>query len=421
MKDPRTAKSGTTQRVIADLCESGLTKRETYSQLRNEVLAGRLVFRANVSGRRVPKSESDQLDDLRHNIGRIYNYLGRSKGSKFEDEEIPQDEERNESENEEQEEQSEEEQEEEQDEEEDEEQNEIPQAKGKSSLKSEWETFKRRLHEIRKFCIDRERLSEHVDDISMRPMREAARLIAAGIPADILLLAMAMHWSPDTRRDAGIDNFDFNGVGKYQCHPGMLAVSQRVMKERGISTEGKHALFGYLLLLVENGVPVMLIGPPGTGKSYIGNQLAHYLKYAYGETSMSAGASRSDLLGRHTINRDKPFIPALHTEQFSNGGIHLFDEIDRADPSVMIVLHNALASDVLYNSISGETHSKSETYAPIAAGNTFGLGANRQTTTAERMDSATIDRFRMGRIFLPIDEVMEEHVCDAIFAAALKS
>lgn len=415
MKDPRTAKSGTTQRIIADLCEQGLTKRETYSALRTEVLAGRLVFRANVDGRRVPKSESEQLDDLRHNIGRIYNYLGRSKGSRFEDEEIPKDETKSEDS------ESEDETEDETEDEDEQQDEEKPQAKGKRSLKEEWTYFKRRLHEVRKFCIDRERLSEHVDDISMRPMREAAKLIAAGIPADILLMAMAMHWSPDTRRDAGIDDFDFNGVGKYQCHPGMLEVSRRVMKERGISSEGKHALFGYLLLLVENGVPVMLIGPPGTGKSYIGGQLADYLKYDYGETSMSAGASRSDLLGRHTINRDKPFIPALHTEQFSNGGIHLFDEIDRADPSVMIVLHNALASERLYNSISGETHVKSVTYAPIAAGNTFGLGANRQTTTAERMDSATIDRFRMGRIFLPIDEDMEEHVCDAIFADALHS
>ncbi|HEU4772541.1 MAG TPA: AAA family ATPase, partial [Candidatus Udaeobacter sp.] len=207
--------------------------------------------------------------------------------------------------------------------------------------------------------------------------------------------------------------------GAFKSHPGMLEVSKRVMREREISSEGKHELFGYLLLIVENGVPFFLIGPAGTGKSYIAKQVADYLGIDYGETSMAAGSSRSDLLGRHTINREKPFIPSEHSQQYSGGGLHLFDEIDRANPSTMVPLHNALASDELYNSINGERYAKSDHYAPGAAGNTFGLGANRQYTSAERLDAATLDRFRMGRIYLPIDETMEERLSDERFNEAL--
>jgi hypothetical protein len=398
---------------------AGKTKREVYSLLAPLVYDGRMVFSENVNGRRVPKPMEAQIQELKNSIGRIYSYLGRSKGSRFEDEEISS-EDMESSEDQSSDESSEEEISDEDEEDEDEQEKRKPEAKGKKTLRDEWKKFVSEVHRIRRFCIDRERLSgEHVDWISMRPMQAASRLIAAGIPANVLLLSMTMHWSPDTRQDAGIDSFDFATDGAFTVHPGMLEVSERVMREREIPQDGKHVLFGYLLLLVENRVPFFLIGPAGTGKSHIAKQVADYLGIDYGETSMAAGSSRSDLLGRHTINQEKPFIPAEHTQQFSAGGLHLFDEIDRADPSTMVPLHNALASDEMYNSINGERYAKSDHYSPGAAGNTFGLGANRQYTSAERLDAATLDRFRMGRIYLPIDEKMEEETFTAEFQANL--
>ena len=429
MKDPRTSRPGTKRRIIADACNSGETKRELYARLRDDVLAGRMVFSANVNGRRVPKGTGDQLEDLKHEIGRVYAYLGRSKGSRFEDEEIPREDDsrsREESKREDDsteteipEDEEEDEDQEDEDDSQESEEDSRPRAKGKRNLREEWSYFKSRLREIRKFCIDRERMSEHVDHISMRPMFAAGKLIAAGIPADVLLLSMAMHWSPNTRGDAGIDTFDFNAEGAYTPHPGMVEVSRRVMREREIDPTGKHALFGYVLLLIENRVPVMLIGPAGTGKSHITEQVADYLGMKYGETPMSSGVSRSDLLGRHTINAERPFVPAEFPERYENGGVFSFEEIDRGDPSAMIVLHNALARNSLFNSINGEIHEKSEDFAAVSTANTFGLGANRQASTAERMDSATIDRFRMGRVFMPIDETLEENVGDDIFNASL--
>ena len=385
-------RKGTKRNLIAELAKQGNSKRACYDALRPlvESQTKPMIFSANVGGSRTPKPIGEQLIELKNEIGRVYALLGKAKDSRFESEEIPHDEQEIPQENEE-------------DEEQEEESNEDPTTK-------ELNYFLRRIREIRNFCRDRATSGEPIDNISMRPAQAAAKLIPAGIPADTLLLAMTMHWAPDTRRDAGIDSFDFNTRGQVESHPAFLKVSREVMRSRKISGEGKHELFGYLLLLVENGINTMLIGPAGTGKSHIAEQVAAHMNLPYGETGMSAGASRGDLLGRHTISKDKPWITSEYTAIYSGGGVFNFEEIDRADPGVLVALNNSLAGRTLFNSIDGERYPRHETFTPVSTANTFGLGANRNYTSAERLDAATIDRFRMGRMFIPLDEAVEEDI-----------
>jgi hypothetical protein len=384
-------RKGTKRNLIAELAERGSTKREAYAALRSlvESQTKPMVFSANVGGSRTPKPIGEQLVELKNEIGRVYALLGRAKDSRFESEEIPSDEIQNE---------------------EIEAQEEQEEESTETATEKELNYFLRRIREIRAFCRDRATSGDPIDNISMRPAQAAAKLIPAGIPADTLILAMTMHWSPDTRRDAGIDSFDFNSRGQSESCPAFLKVSREVMRSRKISGEGKHELFGYLLLLIENGINTMLIGPAGTGKSHIAEQVAAHMNLPYGETGMSAGASRGDLLGRHTISQEKPWITSEYTAIYSGGGIFNFEEIDRADPGVLVALNNSLAGNTLYNSIDGERYPRHETFTPISTANTFGLGANRNYTSAERLDAATIDRFRMGRLFIPLDEAVEEDI-----------
>jgi MoxR-like ATPase len=161
----------------------------------------------------------------------------------------------------------------------------------------------------------------------MRPAQAASRLIPAGIPADALLSAMTMHWPKDARQDAGISDFDF------------VALSQEIMRERDLigKTDSKghpfHKLFGYALVLAENRQPIMLVGPHGTGKSHIAHQISDFLGLDYGETPMTSGATRGDLLGRFTASPDRPFIAARFDEIYGKGGVFNFEEIDASDPS----------------------------------------------------------------------------------------
>lgn len=377
--------------MIRELAERNLTKRQAFAELRPLVESGirPMIFSANVGGRRVAKPMAEQLVELKNEIGRVYAILGRSVSSDFDSDEIETSDIEEEIS--------------EEEESEEEEESAKPRAKGKATIQDSLREFLRRVREVRSFCEERARQSEPIDSISMRPSQAAAKLIPEGVPVDALLDAMTMHWSKDARRDAGIRDFNFK------------ALSASIMRQRSIEKitrssgveETPHALFGYALVLAESRQPIMLVGPAGTGKSHLAAQLADYLGMKYAETPMSPGATRGDLLGRHTIGG---FITAEFVECYGGGGVFNFEEIDASDASMLIVLNNALASSQLYNSSSGEMIEKHPDFIPVSTANTYGLGANREYTARERLDAATIDRWRMGRIFIPLDESVEESI-----------
>jgi hypothetical protein len=389
-KNAASWRAGSKRRTIAELCEKGYTKRTAFEMLRPLVQGGEMIFAANVGGRRVAKSQAEQLIELKNEIGRVYKILGRSKSSEFEAPEEPVTEEETATEEEPEAEEPEEIEEETTD------TKETPVAKGKERIKNELAKFLREVRRIRTLCETRAATGAPLDWISMRPVQAASKLIPAGIPADALLHAMAMHWKPEIRREAGINDFNFG------------ALSAEIMRERGIDPTGKHFLFGYILVLAENRQPIMLVGPAGTGKSHVLRQLADYLELPYGETPMTNGATRGDLQGRMTANPDKPFILSEFGERYSQGGLFNFEEIDAADAGMLIVLNNALASDQFFNSSNGERYDRSENFIAASTANTFGIGANRDYTGREKLDAATIDRWRMGRVFIPLDETIEE-------------
>jgi hypothetical protein len=389
-------RAGTKRRLIGELAEKKYTKRQAFNELRPLVESEDMVFAANVGGRRRPKPIAEQLVDLKNEIGRVYKILGRSATAAFEAEEIEEEE----TETEEEEETAEEIDADDSDDSEEEETEEEtrPVASGKEKLKKELAYFLSEVRRIRTLCESRAASGAGLDWISMRPVQAAANLIPAGIPANALLHAMALHWKPEIRRESGIADFDY------------AKLSRSIMESEGIDPTGKHELFGYILRLAENRQAVMLIGPAGTGKSHIVRQISEYLELPYGETPMTAGATRGDLLGRMTANPEKPFILSQFAEMYGNGGVFNFEEIDAADPGMLIVLNNALASNTLFNSSNGERYDRSDDFVAFATANTFGIGANRDYTGRERLDAATIDRWRMGRVYIGMDETIEEEM-----------
>jgi hypothetical protein len=415
-KVSRDWRAGSKRRLIAELCEAGRTKREAYTSLRPmvESQSEPMIFRANVSGRRIPKPVSEQLIELKNEIGRVYAEMGRATSARWDSDEITSDDvtsDDSDTDTDPDDSSSDEiEEEEEEISEEEEEEDTRPRSTGKDRVKSELAYFLSEVRRIRAFCEARvtSGSADGIDTISMRPAQAAARLIPAGIPAKALLHAMLLHWKPEIRRnDAGVEDFDFIGL------------SAEIMRTRGIEASytdadgnprKRHELFGYVLTLAEERQPIMLIGPAGTGKSHLARQTADYLEIPYGETPMSPGATRGDLLGRMTANPDEPFILSKFAEIYSGGGVFNFEEIDSADPGMLLVLNNALAGNELFNSANGQSYIRSADCIAFSTANTFGIGANKDYTGRERLDLATIDRWRMGRVYLPLDQSVEEGI-----------
>jgi len=371
---------GTKRYFLAALHAQGLSIIQAFEKIRPLVLEQKKpwVFSANVKGQgRIAKSISAQLVELQHEINRVWALIERNGNdvpadafTEDESEEIIEDETP--------------------------EDEPVPEPRAKAKTKrdekrfflAEWERIMNWIKETS------ERLgTQPVDSLeSNRPVEAAIRLIDEGISARMCLYAMTLHWPKATRENAGIEEMDF--LAESEAHG-----------------EGFHKLYGYVRKLAlaakGQGFGVMLIGPAGSGKSFLAKQVAREIKteahpdgLPYGETPMTPGATRGDLLGRHTLDG---FVPSQFVEIYSGGGVFNFEEMDASDPSMLIVVNNALASDQLFNSANGQVYEKHPDFIALATANTFGLGADSKYTGREKLDLATIDRFRMCRATIGLD------------------
>src|SRR4029077_18432736 len=258
-----------------------------------------------------------------------------------------------------------------------------------------------RIDEIRLFCEARE-TEDPLDEMGVRPGEAAGKLIPRGLPADAVLAATFTHWSDAQREDAGIRPFDF------------YALSKRIMDENGMAEEWKsrgevtplHQMFGYVSVLADARQPIYLYGPKGTGKSHLAQQIATWNRLDYGETPMSDGASRGDLLGRLTASNARPFISAEFCNIYASGGVFNFEEMDSADPRMLIVLNNALAGKGFYNSNSGERMKRHADFIAVSTANPLANGATSRYAR-EQLDDATLDRWNSGRVFMKFDRNVE--------------
>lgn len=366
--------------AIKKLVNEGHSRQSAENAIRPLVIAQTTpwIFRANVNGSRIVKPMSEQLIELKNEVGRVFAIMGKAEdfGSDFVEtmtDELPSETEELETLDEIAEIAA-----------------DVPAASGKEKLKREKEFFFSEWKRIKYFCEERARMADPIDAISMRPVLAAKSGIPNGVPARALLAAMALHWPEDVRENAGIEPFDF------------LSLSGSEIPS-GTDSNGNdyHELLGYALRLAKSRIPVMLVGPAGSGKSEIASQCAEILGVPYGETPMTAGATPSWLLGSWTM---QGFTTRSFLEIYSGGGVFNFEEMDASDPNMLLVANNALASRRLFNPVNGEVYERHPDFIPFATANTFGMGASREFTARERLDAATIDRWRMGRIFVPIDE-----------------
>lgn len=153
-----------------------------------------------------------------------------------------------------------------------------------------------------------------------------------------------------------------------------------------------HEKFDTVLNLVNADVPVFLTGAAGTGKNVLCKQVAKALDLEF--YFSNAVTQEYKLTG--FIDANGTFHETQFYKAFTEGGLFMLDEMDASIPEVLIILNAAIANRYFDFPIGRvEAH---ENFRLIAAGNTFGTGADIEYTGRFQLDAASLDRFALVEI-----------------------
>ena len=244
---------------------------------------------------------------------------------------------------------------------------------------------------------------KQLDEIGLRPAEDGAKMLAQGIPAAAIKNALTMAYPPEARRVLGVSHYDPTTFEPVNF--GAVTVPTEAA-----SHSGDHKVLPMAVAVARAGVPACFIGPKGTGKTTLAKAVTRELGLEnFGMVSMTAGTSPSAFNGRPMIGGDGGVVQSLFAKCYREGGGFLFDEMDAAEPNLLLLVNAAIANGAFANSATGEMVPRSRKWAPMAAMNTLGLGA-KDGYQRNKLDAATLDRWAAGRIEVALDEALERHV-----------
>ena len=181
-----------------------------------------------------------------------------------------------------------------------------------------------------------------------------------------------------------------------------------------------HKVYEEAYTCLELGMPLLLVGPAGSGKGYLAQHLADGLGVRFGFTSCSEGMSEGMLLGRGVpLAESFLYLQSTFVDFYENGGLFLLDEIDAANPNVILILNECLSSPHL--SIPNRTENpyakRHEDFHIACNANTWGTGPNMEYVGRNRLDSAFLDRFIGSTIELDYDARVEAEIAKSYLGA----
>ena len=177
----------------------------------------------------------------------------------------------------------------------------------------------------------------------------------------------------------------------------------RLPDKKPIETdEVLHKDFDRIIGIVADNEPIYLYGPAGTGKSYLAQQIAKVMGLEYYYTN----SVTDEVQIKGFVDANGNYHGTQFYDAFVNGGIFLLDELDASIPETLVMLNNALANGYFpFPNGKAKAH---KDFRCIAAGNTFGTGADSVYTGRYQLDGASMNRFAM--IEVNYDERIEINI-----------
>jgi MoxR-like ATPase len=177
-----------------------------------------------------------------------------------------------------------------------------------------------------------------------------------------------------------------------------------------------HGAFDESLRAMTRGLDLFMVGPAGSGKGFLAQHLADALGQRFGFLSCSEGMSEGMLLGRGVPLADRfLYLQSSFVDFYENGGVFLLDEIDAANPNVLLIINECLSSPHLSipNRVDSPYAVRHEDFYCIVAANTWGTGPDMEYVGRNRLDAAFLNRFIGSQIELGYDAKIEGAIAKA--------
>lgn len=156
-----------------------------------------------------------------------------------------------------------------------------------------------------------------------------------------------------------------------------------------LDDEPRHFLFPDILTTVNANIPTALIGPAGSGKSTVAEQVAKALEFKfYLQNAVTGTHELSGYLDAHGKYNTTTF-----REAFEKGGVFFIDEVDTSDAGAVKWLNSALANGYAMFPDKPDPVNRHPKFRALIAANTYGTGADRMYVGANQLDASTLDRF----------------------------
>ena len=162
----------------------------------------------------------------------------------------------------------------------------------------------------------------------------------------------------------------------------------------------EHPMLRTLIKYMKAGVQVQLVGPAGTGKSYLVRQAAEILGLSF--YTHGAMLSKYDVIGYQDAAGTYHATPAY--DALKDGGVLCIDEYDSSAPDAIVAINGMSDDQPFFTFPVGQT-AKHDDFCMVICTNTWGNGATADYVGRCKQDAAALDRFTP--IFIGYDPKLE--------------
>lgn len=157
---------------------------------------------------------------------------------------------------------------------------------------------------------------------------------------------------------------------------------------------------------------IWLTGPAGSGKTTLARQVADALGRRFAHQSFAPDITTGALMGG--INVEGKWQETAFVDFYENGGVYLLDEVDAADASILLAMNAALENGHLsiprHHDTTRRVIKRHADTVIIAAGNTWGTGADAMYIGRAQLDAAFLRRFAGCKFMIDYDRALEESI-----------